>query len=893
MSTDENSTPGTLDLLDEQERSKILSTTRLKVILSAFVVALLLGLGALAFVQVSRIFEQLTPAVAKDLAWKSERGTAELSYTTELALALGEAEAVKEAAETYLNDQDLRSLVVLDSEDKVLFSHPAGMTSEGLFSGPEGKVKESKVSFSTWKKVDIEGAEIGKVALEISKKRLEAGDQLRKDILTGVGGGSLLAFLVSLSFVSFYIAPLVRVTERAFIDLKQRTNEALESARLKSEFLANMSHEIRTPMNGVIGMGELLQKTSLTKKQRRYVRTISTSASALLTIINDILDFSKIDAKKLVVRPVETEVRRLAEEVSQLLAPLGQSKGIEVMVSIGAELPREVMLDRDRLRQVLNNVMGNAVKFTNKGSVLLRVWLEEHIRGEDACVLAFSVTDTGIGIAPDDLGRIFEHFSQADGSLTRTAGGTGLGLSISRHLVELMGGQLVVESELGKGSCFSFKLRCDVVTGEGSRPSGKLPRTLIVDDNETNRTLFEEIFESWGVPNDSARSAHEALDMLKAACDEGKDFELALVDHLMDGMDGPALARAIRHSTLGRIPRLILVTSLSESDHLDEAFDDGLTKPVLQDDLRRIVQGTESTGAVESAEDITRLQFVGRPKVLVAEDNAINREVMREILSELEVDADLVENGEEAVEAIEAGNYPLVLMDCQMPIMDGYEATRIVRKLDGEKSKVPIVAVTAHAVQGERDKAIAAGMTDYLTKPVTITRLVRMMAKFLETQAVPRSDRAFNQNEARVTEEKIVVSEPNILEGDTAHNNDGSPTVQSASLPPVQQSTPTPHEKELALDPGVRRSKAVIGLFRKMVPEQVSGLKEAANSRDTEETRQGAHKLKGSCLALGAKPMARICAQIEPSPKELPQLLKALSLEHERVLEALVIELGE
>jgi CheY-like chemotaxis protein len=260
------------------------------------------------------------------------------------------------------------------------------------------------------------------------------------------------------------------------------------------------------------------------------------------------------------------------------------------------------MVDHDRLRQVLNNIAGNAVKFTNQGSVVIRVWLEEHLREDDACVLGFSVSDTGIGIAPDDHRKVFEHFSQADGSLTRVAGGTGLGLSISRHLVELMGGTLALESELGKGSCFSFRIRVAVVVGEGSRPTGKLPRTLIVDDNQTNRTVFEELFESWGVPNDSARSGAEALEMLAAASQEGKPFELALLDQLMDGMNGTELAYEIRKRSGTRAPRLVLVTSMSESEQLDSVFDDGLSKPVLQDDLRRVIQGSDSSSRIEIEE---------------------------------------------------------------------------------------------------------------------------------------------------------------------------------------------------------------------------------------------------------------------------------------------------
>ncbi len=861
--------PSSTVLLNDQERSRILSTARLKVILSVFVVALLLGLGGLAFIQVSRIFEELTPAVARDLSWKTERGAAELSYTTELALALGEEPAIRAAVKTYLNDEDVRSLVVKDAEDKVLFAYPpkAKDRTDKLFQGEPGVARQSAEAYVAWLPVDIEGAEIGKVALEVSKERLRAGAELRQDILKGVIFGSLIAFIVSLFFVSFYIAPLVRMTERAFIDLEQRTREALESARLKTEFLANMSHEIRTPMNGVIGMGELLNKTSLTKKQRRYVRTISTSAGALLTIINDILDFSKIDAGKLAVRPVETDVKRLTEEVAQLLAPQAQSKGVELMSSIGADIPREVMVDHDRLRQILNNVAGNAVKFTSEGSIVIRVWVDEHLRDDDACVLGFSVTDTGIGIAPEDQDKVFEHFSQADGSLTRVAGGTGLGLSISRHLVALMGGSLALESELGKGSCFSFKIRVAVVSGEGSRPTGKLPRTLIVDDNPTNRTVFEELFESWGVPNDSARSADEALQMLAAAETAGQPFELALLDQLMDGMDGTQLAREIRRRSGNRAPRLVLVTSMSESQSLDAVFDDGLSKPVLQDDLRRVVQGSDSSTRIELDESEGRREFIGRPRILVAEDNPINREVMREILDELEVDADLVENGQEAVEAIEKGNYPLVLMDCQMPILDGYEATRQVRRRKDEKAQVPIVAVTAHAVQGEREKALAAGMTDYITKPVTITRLVRMMAKYLETRTIAPEKNGAPDSLPADSQPKVALR--------------GS----RDSIPDAERSDP--------LDPGVRRSPAVVKLFRKMVPDQLAGLKEAIDSGDTTEVKQAAHKLKGGCLALGAKKMGAICASLEPFPDNARQLFKELQAEHAVVLEALSAELGD
>lgn len=885
------------------ERAKILSTARLKVILSIFVVALLLALGGLAFLQVSRIFDQLTPAVAHDLAWKTERGVAELSYTTELGLALGESKAVKEAAATYLDDEDVQAFIALDADGKLVFSQPTdlGGRKTSLFQGEPGPAHELDGSYYAWLPVDIEGAEVGKLALQVSKKRLEAGDELRLNILKGMAGGSLVAFIVSLFFVSFYIGPLIRMTERAFTDLEERTREALESARLKSEFLANMSHEIRTPMNGVIGMAELLQKTDLSKKQRRYARTISTSASALLTIINDILDFSKIDAGKLSVRPVETDVKHLAEEVAQLLAPQAQSKGVEVMCSISPQVPREVMVDHDRLRQVLNNIMGNAVKFTNEGSVVLRVALGSHSRDDDTCVLQFSVTDTGIGIAPEDQKKVFEHFSQADGSLTRTAGGTGLGLSISLHLVALMGGSLELESELGKGSTFGFALSCPVVAGEGSRPSGKLPRTLIVDDNDTNRTVLEEIFEAWGVPNDSARSAAEALEMMSAAEARGEAFELALLDHVMDGMTGPELAAKIRERSGSKAPRLVLVTSLSESQGLDELFDDGLSKPVLQDDLRRVVQGPNARLRPEAEEDNQRLEFVGQPRILVAEDNPINREVMREILEELEVKVDLVENGALAIEALEKTNYPLILMDCQMPVMDGYEASRQIRRRKDEKANVPIIAVTAHAVQGEREKALAAGMTDYITKPVTIMRLVRMMAKYLETRAGVRSARPRDDEEEGVRSEAAVPHAAQAAERSAAASRRtvSTPAAEDAheSLAPesrrgdsLHSPSGAPTSRRIVLDPGVRRSKVVVGLFRKMVPDQIEGLREAVATGNSSEVKQVAHKLKGSCLALGAVSMAGVCAQLEPNPDDAHSLLGRLDQEHERVLGALDLE---
>ncbi|HSC87079.1 MAG TPA: response regulator, partial [Polyangiaceae bacterium] len=857
------------------------------------------------------------PTIAHDLRWKTERGATELSRSTEFAVVLGEPAKVREAAASYLKDEEVSTLIVIGSEGQLLLSHPdRSAVTAPWFLGEPGKIRETAATYAAWQPIEIEGAEVGRVALGISKQRLAAGAELRSDILKSVAVGCLVAFLVAVFFVYAYIGPLVRVTHRAFADLEQRTREALESARLKSEFLANMSHEVRTPMNGVIGMAELLGKTELSKKQRRYARTILSSASALLTIINDILDFSKIEAGKMTVRPVETDVRRLSEEVTQLLAPQAQAKGIDVLCAIDPEVPREVLVDHDRLRQVLNNVMGNAVKFTNQGSVVLRVWQEQQAEDGSSALIAFSVKDTGIGIAPEDHQRVFELFSQVDGSLTRSRGGTGLGLSISKHLVELMGGTLSLESELGRGSDFTFTVRAEVLAGVGSRPPQEhMPRTLIVDDNETNRTVLEEVLDAWGVHTDSARSADEALQLIRRANSESRPFGLALLDQKMPGMNGTELARRIRVDEGERAPRLVLVTSLSDSAQVDEVFDDGLAKPILQDDLRRVLTGSNGRASASERELLVgSYEFIGRPRLLVAEDNAINREVMREILAELEIDCDMAENGQEAMEMLERAAYPVVLMDCQMPELDGYEATRRIRRWDNERAHVPIIAVTAHAVLGERDKAISAGMTDYVTKPVTITRLSRVLARFLDTRkrapSLVLEDPREDDEPLGSTPTGIgaAVAAPSAPEespataraaaqeaaAPAAPQEAAAPAPRPAAPAATAAATPTvTRDPSVSLDGGVKRSATVVGLFLKMVPAQLEALQQAVRSANAAEARAQAHKLKGGCLAIGAYKMGSLCAQLEPHPENRSVLFAALNVEYMVVRKLLEAEQAE
>jgi two-component system, sensor histidine kinase and response regulator len=857
-------------LLEKSGLRKILSTGRFVVALSSFLVVLLLGLGGLAFSQVDRIFNDLTPATAHDLAWKATRGVAELSVTCELGVALGEVPRIKEAASAYTSDADVRALLVRDASGKILFAHPANVAARvEVFRGPPRNTEDRPDGYVAWAPVQIEGTEVGSVGLEVAKKRLEAGADLRSRILMTMGLGAVAALILAAVFVSLYIAPLIRLTERAFIDLEQRTKEALESARLKSEFLANMSHEIRTPMNGVIGMAELLQKTPLTAKQRRYSRTITTSASALLAIINDILDFSKIEAGKMSLQLMGTDVRHLAEEVAQLHAPTGNAKGIEVLCAISPEVPKEVLIDHDRLRQVLNNLMSNAVKFTKVGNVVLRVWVaEKGPEGPDSTWrIGFSVTDTGLGIAPENQEKIFDHFTQVDGSLTRTTGGTGLGLTISRHLVQLMGSDIQLKSELNKGSCFEFVLSLRVTSQSSALPAQRLPRTLIIDDNPTNVTVLEEILSLWGIETESAHSAEQALEILKQRRGEDEAFGLVLVDHNLNGNLGTDLAKSIRGTLGGKAPRMVLLTSLSHVDKAGDLFDDSLSKPFLQEDLRRVVSG-HGTHRSDVFESLTNVVFLGKPKILVAEDNPINREVMKEILDELGIDSDMVENGQLAIDALSHGNYPVILMDCQMPVLDGYEASRKIRARSDKKADVPIIAVTAHAVAGEREKALAAGMSDYVTKPVTVTRLARALARYLDTapEEQPKSIGELEQQAAEAAAE--------LAQHESSRQTFGPDALDVA----------------LHLDLEIRRSKTLISLFRKMVPDQIQAIERAVLQADREELKRAAHKLKGSCLAVGAIRMAPICANLEPMPGTAHELLAELKVEFEAVLAALDVE---
>jgi two-component system, sensor histidine kinase and response regulator len=835
---------------------KAMSGLRIQVAFVLFTGLVVAALTTLTFVFISRIFVQLTPSIRADLENKAVRGSREIALSADLGIVLKDRGHIEQQLGGYDKDRDVLAVVVTDVGGNVIAEFGMSpLPAAELFSGAAEQLRVgashetggAPAWFSAWTWASVEGTPVGRAGVVVSGARLESGSRLERNILSSAAIGAALALIAAFAFVGLYIGPLIRVTQQAFARLEKTTLAALEATRIKSEFLANMSHEIRTPMNGVLGMVELLGCTTLDSKQRRYVSTLESSANGLMTVLNDILDFSKIEAGKLRITYAPASLRDLMEEVAELFSRRAHEKTLELTCHIEAGVPEMLELDAHRLRQVLSNLTGNAIKFTERGQVVLRVRAVEGRR------VRFEVQDTGIGISDEVLPKLFGAFVQADGSMTRRYGGTGLGLSISKQLVTLMGGELGVITKAGEGSTFWFNLPAREVEGAVQsldRPKHRF-RTLIVDDNETNRMVLEELLARWGIPNESVGDAEAALCEVDQAERNGTPYGLVLSDFNMPDIDGATLATAIASAHTGASdmklrPRFILLTSSDDGSLTREAracIDGFLQKPLRAQDLVRtmnsVLAGSASALAVRQAP--AKPEHLKRRPVLVVEDNPVNQEVLRESLAQLGYHAHVVDNGQLALNALAEKSYPLVFMDCQMPVLDGYEAAREIRRreqLESSGSHVPIVAVTAHAVEGEREKVLAAGMDDYIIKPIKHTMLLEALQRWWPEEE------------------------------------------EDAQAEPDAESVRRPSSKP-AFDVGP--SEAVLSVFLRIVPEQLLDLERAIAASDAPLLKQFAHKLKGGCLAVGVPSMASLCAELERNPDNRAQLLAQLSNEFEVV----------